>query len=223
MERKRIAEIICGFLLFISIMNALLDYRRAIVELGEPFIIPTIVWLVADEYCNAIDVPYHYMGSKMLDTEQVSGAEWTRIFMADYYRKQWAFVIDDQEEFEGKYAAYGVDGSLVEDFDYTENILVLSINRQIDQIYALDTEVIWQNDIPYIEPDFSYKNKMENNMIYYYEVPRTKVRYEREDEVKMTDLHLSNPVYSEKRTRHVNVFPFFNRWGRAFNKFNNGV
>lgn len=186
-------------------------------------IMPMVTFMVAYEYCNAVDVPYHYMGSKMLDTEQVHGAEWRGIFIADYYRKQWAFVIDNQKEFEEKYAAYGVDGSYVKDFDYTQNILVLSINRQIDQIYALDTEVTWQDDIPYMEPDFSYKNKIENNMIYYYEVPRMKVRYEREDEVKMTDLHLFNPVYSEKKRKHVNVFPFFNKWGRAFDKFNYGV
>lgn len=220
MERKRIAEIICGFLLFTAIMGALLDYRMALVYLGEPLIIPAVVYMVADEYCEAINVPYHYMGSKMLDTEQRQGAEWTRVF---FNGQQWAFVIDDQEEFEGKYAAYGVDGSLVEDFDYTENILVLSVNRQIDQIYAMETDATWQNDIPYMEPDFSYKNKMENNMVYYYEVPRMKVKYEREDEVKMTDLHLSNPDYNEKKRRHVNFFPFFNKWGWAFDKFNYGV
>ena len=58
MERKRIAEIICGFLLFIAIMDALLDYRMAIIYLGEPLIIPTVVYMVTDEYCSAIDVPY---------------------------------------------------------------------------------------------------------------------------------------------------------------------
>lgn len=219
MERKRIAKIICGFLLFTAIMGVLLDYRVGLVYLGEPFIIPTVAWLVADEYCNAIDVPYQYMGSKTLDREQVSDAEWTRIF----FYEQWAFVIDDREEFEEKYAPYGVDGSLVEDFDYTENILVLSFRRRIDQMYALDTEVMWQNDIPYMEPDFSYKNETESNMIYYYEVPRMEVKYEREDEVKTTDLHLSNPDYSEEKRRHINFFPFLNKWGRAFDKVNYGV
>lgn len=219
MRRKRIAGIICGLLLVLTII----DYRMAIACLGEPFIIPTVAYMVADEYCNAIDVPYHYMGSQMLDTEHVAGAEWMGIFVADYYSKQWAFVIDNQEEFEEKYAAYGVDESYVKEFNYTENILVLSINRQINQIYALETDVIWQNDIPYIEPDFSYKNKIENNMIYYYEVPRMKVQFEGEDEAKITNLHLSNPDYSEKKTRHVNVFPFFNKWGWAFDKFNYGV
>lgn len=110
----------------------------------------------------------------------------------------------------------------MEGFDYVENILVLSINYPIDQIYALEEEVTWQGDVPYISPEFSYKNKMETSMIYYYEVPRTEVQYEKEDGVYTTKLYLSNPVYSEGQKEHINFFPFFNKWGWAFDKFNYG-
>lgn len=216
MKQKEIACIICGLLLVITIM----DYRLGMLYLGEPFICPAITFMVADEYYNAINVPYHYMGSKMLDQKRTEGAEWKGSFY--YYKEPWAFVIDNQKEFETVYAAYGMDGTYGEGFDYVENILVLSINYPIDQIYALEEEVTWQGDVPYISPEFSYKNKMETSMIYYYEVPRTAVQYEREDEVYTTNLHLSNPVYSQKKREHINFVPLFNKWGWAFDKFNYG-
>ncbi|MDE6387614.1 MAG: hypothetical protein K2L82_07400 [Lachnospiraceae bacterium] len=69
MNRRQLAGIVCGLLLAMTIM----DYRLGAVCLGEPFIIPTIACLVADEYYGAIDVPYHYMGSSMLDIERAEG------------------------------------------------------------------------------------------------------------------------------------------------------
>lgn len=216
MKQKEIACIICGLLLVVTIM----DYRLGMLCLGEPFIFPAMAYMVADEYYSAINVSYHYMGSKMLDQERTEGAEWKGSFY--YYKEPWAFVIDNREEFETVYAAYGMDGTYVEGFDYAENILVLSINYPIDQIYALEREATWQGNVPYISPEFSYQNKMETSMIYYYEVPRTKVQYKKAGKIYKTKLHLSNPVYSEKKREHINVFPFFNKWGWAFDRFNYG-
>lgn len=218
MKQKEIACILCGLFLVMTII----DYRLGLLYLGEPFIAPAITYVVANEYYSAINVPYHYMGSKMLDQERTEGAEWKGSFY--YYKEPWAFVIDDWDEFETVYAAYGIDGTYAEGFDYAENILVLSINYPIDQIFALEKEVTWLGDVPYISPEFSYKNKMETSMIYYYEVPRTEVRYEKEDEVYAANLHLSKPVYSEKKKKreHINFFPFFNKWGWAFDRFNYG-
>ena len=216
MKQKQIGGMICGLLLALTIM----DYRTGIICLGEPFIFPIMEFMVADEYYSAINVPCHYMGSKLLNHECTEGAEWKGLFY--YYKEPWAFAIDNREEFESVYAAYGIDGTYVEEFDYVENILVLSIHYPIDQIYALKREVTWQEDVPYLLPEFSYQNKMEARMIYYYEVPRTEVQYEKKDEVYTTKLHLSNPVYSEKQREHINFFPVFNKWGWAFDRFNYG-
>ena len=41
-------------------------------------LIVAVIILIDDEYCSAIEVSYHYMGSKMPDTEKKQGAEWTR-------------------------------------------------------------------------------------------------------------------------------------------------
>ena len=219
MERKRIAGIICGLLLVLTII----DYRMGIVCLGEPFIISTIAYMVAEEYCSAIDVPYHYMGQHKQPSVQRADAPWRWLSYGDAYRKQMAYVIDNREEFESEYAAYGLDGSLVKDFDYTENILVLSFNRRIDQICALEQDVMWRDDIPYFAPMFFFRNKPEDNMVFYYEVPRTEVRFEKDDEMKVTKLHLGDSSTGRDRRGHVNVFPFFNKWGWAFDKFNYGV
>lgn len=216
MNRRQIAGIICGLLLVLTIM----DYHFGIVCLGEPFIIPTIACLVADEYYGAIDVPYHYMGSSMLDNERAEGAEWKGWFY--YEREPWAFVIDSQEEFEVVYAEHGMDGTYAAGFDYAESILILSINRKIDHIYALEKDVIWNDDIPYIVPAFVYQGEMEKDMIYYYKVPRSEVQYETKTEIQTTKLRLSNPIYGKKRSRYINIFPFFDKWGWAFDKFNYG-
>lgn len=217
MKQKQIGCIICGLLLVLTIM----DYRMGIFCLGEPFIFPIMGYMVANEYYSAINVSYHYMGSKMLNRERIEGAEWKGLYY--YYNEPWAFVVDDREEFETIYAAYGIDGAYMEEFDYAENILVLSINYPIDQIYALEREVTWKGDVPYILPQFSYQNKAEPRMIYYYEVPRTEVQYEKNSKIYTTKLHLSNPVYNEKQKEHINVFPVFNKWGWAFDRFNYGV
>lgn len=216
MKRKQIGCIICALLFVLTIM----DYRMGIICLGEPFIFPTIECMVADEYYSAVNVSHHYMGKKMLNQEQTEGAEWKGLFY--YYREPWAFVIDNREEFETVYAAYGIDGTYVEEFDYAENILVLSINYPINQIYALEREVTWQDGVPYILPGFSYQNKMETSMIYYYRVPRTEVQYKKKDKMYTMKLHLSNPVYNEEKKEHINFFPVFNKWGWAFDRFNYG-
>ncbi|MCM1424362.1 MAG: hypothetical protein NC415_11200 [bacterium] len=216
MKQKERACFLCGLLLVLTII----DYRYGLLCLGEPLVGPMIACMVADEYDSAVNVPYHYLGSKMLDQERTEGADWKGAFY--YYREPWAFVINDREEFETEYAAYGMDGTYAEAFDYAENMLVLSINYPLDQIYAMEREVAWQEDVPYLSPEFSYKNKPETSMIYYYEVPRKDVRYEKEDKVYTAKLHLSNPVYSEELREHINFFPFFNKWGWAFDKFNYG-
>lgn len=216
MKRKEIACIICVLLLIIT----LLDYRIGLICLGEPFIAPAIVYMVADKYYSAVNVQYSYIGSRALNQEQTEGAEWKGLFY--YYNEPWAFVVDNREEFETKYAAYGIDGTYLEEFDYTENILVLSINYQINQIYALERKVTWQDGIPYIQPEFSYQNKREKGMVYYYEVPRTDVQYEKDNEIHTAKLRLSNPVYSEKQKVHVNFVPIFKKWGWAFDRVNYG-
>lgn len=216
MKRKQIAGIICGILLALTIM----DYRLGIVYLGEPFIIPAITYMIVNEYYGAVEVPYQYMGSGTIDKERAEGAEWKGWF--NYEREPWAFVIDSKEEFDDVYAAHGMDGTYADGFDYEKNILILSINRKIDHIYALEQEVIWHDDIPYIVPAFLYRGAMEKDMIYYYEVPRPDVQYETETGVQITELHLSNPVYGTKRSGHVSFFPFFNKWGWAFDRFNYG-
>ena len=215
MRRKRIVGIICGLLLILTII----DYRMGIAFLGEPFMIPTVAYMVAEEYCSAIDVPYHYMGQKELRT--YIGARWEWLSYVAIHSM--ACVIDNREEFESEYAAYGLDGSLVEDFDFTENILVVSFNRQIDQICALEQDVMWRDDIPYFAPIFFFKSGLENNVVFYYEVPRTEVRFEKDDEVKVTKLHLGDSLRGRDDGEHVNVFPFFNKWCWAFQRFNDGV
>lgn len=216
MRRKRIAVIMCGLLLILTII----DYRMGIAFFGEPFMIPTVVYMVADEYCSAVDVPYHYMGQRELPVIYI-GARWQWLSYVDI--QSMACVVDDREEFESEYAAYGVDESLLEDFDFTENILVLSFNRQINQICALEQDVMWRDDIPYFAPRFFLQNSLEDNMVFYYEVPRTEVRFERDDELKVTKLHLSDPYVGRDDVEHVNVFPFFNKWIWAFDRFNSGV
>ena len=216
MKRKRIAGIICGLLLVLTII----DYRIGIACFGEPFMIPTVVYMVAEEYCSAIDVPYHYMGQRELPVIYI-GAKWQWLSYVDIHSM--TCVIDNREEFEAEYAAYGLDGSLVEDFDFTENILVLSFNRQVDQICALEQDVLWRDDIPYFAPRFFLRNSLEDNVVYYYEVPRTEVRFEKDDEMKVTKLHLSDPYVGRDDVERVNVFPFFNKWGLAFDRFNHGV
>lgn len=216
MNRKQFAGIICGALLAVTIM----DYRLGIVYLGEPFIIPAITYAIAHEYYGAVDVPYQYMGSGELDRERAEGAEWKGWFY--YEREPWAFVIDSQEEFDAVYAEHGMDGTYAEGFDYSENILILSINKRIDHIFALEHEVVWHDELPYIAPDFLYQGEMDKDMIYYYKVPRSDVQYETETGTRIAKLHLSKPIYDEKRSGHVNFFPLFNKWGWAFDRFNYG-
>lgn len=191
--------------------------------------LPSLITLVvATEYFETIDLPFEYIGSSQLDIDAVGLAEWRYILGADYRERLWTFVVDDEEEFINLYKNHGVDGSYVEDFDFENYILLISMNRPISAVRISEKDRMWKEDIPYVCAEFTYKTEYEDNRVYYHRLPRTEFKFRRKGEIITRKLHLyatpyeerKKPAYGSKQIQFVDSNPFFPKWGWAFDKFN---
>ena len=203
-----------------------------ILLIGLPMLFPVFLINIAENYMNGYDISFEYLGEAKLDTEKAVEAEWNRILYANIGEKQWAFIIDSKTEFEEKYEAYGAPSDLVEDFDFDENILLISINRQISAVRLLEKNTVWQDNVPYAFPEFSFKNQSQNNMLYYYKLPRIEITYQNSEGERVSEkLCLWKVDYNDREKsvngvrqfQYVDWIPVFRKWNWAFEKFNVGL
>ena len=197
--------------------------------IGVPFLLPILVINVAQNYMNAYDIPFEYMGKAGLDVDGKMEAEWGNIIYTDIQKKQWAFIIDSKEEYEESYEQYGFPDEFVGQFDFENNILIVSLNRNISAVRLLEKNTVWQDGIPYAFPEFTYKNQYENNMLYFYKVPRMDITYQNSDgENVSTKLYLWKSDYNDRKIRingerqiqYVEWIPILKKWNWAFEKIN---
>lgn len=227
MKRKQIVVMVY-IVLLVSILLGKASRYSALGLLSTPLIAPIITILVGTEYLEAMDVPFEYMGSAKLDNESVGMADWRYAQYAAQDEKQWTFVIESEEEFRSEYEEHGVDGSYVENFDFENNILLISLNRPISSVRISERDRVWKDDVPYVCADFTYKTECENNVMYYHKLPRIELNFMRKSEIISTKLHMYNipyeerekPAYGSKQTQHVDKNPVWPRWGWAFDMFN---
>lgn len=222
--------VVIGYIIFIvSIIYAISKGSLLQSMLGMHALPSLITMAIATEYFETIDLPFEYMGNSELDTDAVGLAEWRYILGAEHEESLWTFVIDNEEEFIDLYRDYGVDGSYVEDFDFENYILLISANSPISAVRISERDRMWEEDIPYVCAEFTYKTEYVRNRMYYHRLPRKEFKFRRKGEIITRKLHIyatpyeerEKPAYGSKQIQFVDSNPFWPKWGWAFSKFNN--
>ena len=193
-----------------------------------PLLPQALVMLVGGEYFDRMDLPFEYLGSARVNDEEVGLADW-RSIQYDYAdRQQWTFVVDSREEFEERFEKHGIDGKLVRDFDFENNILILSYTRPIHSVGISERNRMWKDKIPYVCADFTYQAECETNVMYYQALPRVELSFKKGEKIEVYPLHIydtpyeerENPEYGDGQLRRVDGDRLFPKWGWAAEKVN---
>lgn len=198
---------------------------------GVPGLFNLMAILVAAEYLDAEDIHFEYMDKEELIIEDASAAEWSQVIHASHYDRYYAFVVDSQEEYIEKYEQYGMRSKAVEGFDFEKNILIISLNRGLTDIRLIKSAQRWENGELISFPQFVYDGKEENDMAYFYMVPRLVAECKEESHgVSEHVLKLASIPYMERNEEHngnklepqIEAEGLFKRWKWAFNIANEG-
>lgn len=227
MKRKEIAIMIC----LLGVVSFLLGGCKSDVFIGllAPLAGPAINVMVAGNYAETMDISFEYFGKENFDMGEVHIAEWTRVLCADIDEKQWAFIVDSEEEYQNQYVAYGVTSDLVEDFDFENNILIISLNRPLSSVRIWERYTVWEDGQPYASPEFTFQYANETNAVYFQSIPRVDLKYKNADgEVIVAKLSLweteygdrENPEHGKEQGQHVDFWGFIKKWTWAFKYFN---
>ena len=154
MRRKICATIIC-FLWVITIIVDKNPREAALFVTSEPVIGSIINMIVSWNYINARDLSFEYIGRDELDRGKAEKAEWNEILDVSLYEKQWTFIVDSEAEYQTEYAVYGMESELVSEFDYDNNILLITINRPLSSVRIMEHNTGWKAGIPYASPEFT--------------------------------------------------------------------
>jgi hypothetical protein len=193
-----------------------------------PLLPQALVMLAGGEYFDRMDLPFEYLGSARVNDEEVGLADW-RSIQYDYAdRQQWTFVCDSREEFEERFEKHGIEGKLVRDFDFENNILLLSYTRPIHSVGISERNRMWKDELPYVYADFTYQAECETNVMYYQALPRVELNFKKGEKIETYPLHIydtpyeerENPEYGDGQLRRVDGDRLFPKWGWAVEKVN---
>jgi hypothetical protein len=229
MRRYEYAVMLCLLWLACVIMSG--DIGMALLtSVGEPLLGPFINVMVSLNYIDARDLSFEYMGRDELDREKAEKAEWHNALYEFYDKKQWTFIVDSEEEYQEEYAAYGMESELARDFDYENNILLITISRPLSSVRIMEHYTGWKDGRPYASPEFTYKNEeWESSAIYFHSLPRIELKYKNRDGGIITSkLSLWKTKYDDKedppnsvpQTQSVDYIGFAKKWIWAFKYFN---
>ena len=150
MKMKRILVMIIYIVSLAMILVGGNFRTRILFDWSGPLLPQVLIMLVSGEYFDRMDLPFEYLGSSKVNNEEVGLADW-RSIQYDYAdRQQWTFVVDSREEFEERFEKHGIDGKLVRNFDFENNILLLSYSRPIHSVGISEKKRMWKDELPYV-------------------------------------------------------------------------
>lgn len=229
MRRKICATIIC-FLWVVTIIVDKNPREAALFVTSEPVIGSIINMIVSWNYINARDLSFEYIGRDELDRGKAEKAEWNEILDVSLYEKQWTFIVDSEAEYQTEYAVYGMESELVSEFDYDNNILLITINRPLSSVRIMEHNTGWKAGIPYASPEFTYDKECVDDTVCFHSLPRVKLKYRnREGEIITSKLLLWKIKYDDRKeppnkveqTQSIDLIKFAKKWIWAF-KYSNG-
>lgn len=210
-----------------NLLNILKKYSRliAVVQLFTiwymPILIFFMVWIIGDSYISSTDLSFEYIGKESINLQEVNSVEIYGVY--DF----WAYIADDEEEYNMKYKMNGMSSDIVDSIDFENYILVMSLHRPLTAIRVMENHPIWKKSVPYSYPQFVFSREEEKNMVYYYKVYRINTKYRRQGAETVNRLKLWCESYYERKSgRYLKPKPMiepagaFKRWKWAFDLFN---
>jgi len=200
--RKKI--VIAVYIISLVMILAGGGFRTMILfDWSVPLLPQALVMLVGGEYFDRMDLPFEYLGSAQVNDEEVGLADW-RSIQYDYAdRQQWTFVVDSREEFEERFEKHGIDGELVRDFDFENNILLLSYTRPIHSVGISEKYRMWKDELPYVYADFTYQAEQETNVMYYQALPRVELNFKKDGKIEAYPLHIYDTLMRKEKIRNM--------------------
>lgn len=219
--------------LTIVILGAImvLSGNYAILAVGAlPPVFSSLTILTADIYIGAKDISFECIGEVELDFDKAKNAEWKNMLYADFHHHYWAFVVDNEEVYNTKYQPYGIDSKIINEFDFINNILIITISTPLSDIRLMEKYSVENEELFYSYPQFVYKGKLDYNKAYIHKVPRISVAYKNDEgEIVNHKLKLLDIPYDERDVRirgmrqrpQIESMSPFKKWVWAFRIVNN--
>lgn len=131
-----------------NLLNILKKYSRliAVVQLFTiwymPILIFFMVWIIGDSYISSTDLSFEYIGKESINLQEVNSVEIYGVY--DF----WAYIADDEEEYNMKYKMNGMSSDIVDSIDFENYILVMSLHRPLTAIRVMENYPIWKSLFP---------------------------------------------------------------------------
>lgn len=176
-----------------------------------PVFISMIVVVLGNDYIDAIDVKFEYLGKEAFDRQESKNVE---INTPIYRNEFWAYIADNEEEYCSFYGQDGMSDDIYEQVDFDNYIMVMSVNRPITAIRIMKNYPVWQDSEPYSYPQFVFGREEERDMVYYYKVYRIDTTYRRRGEEITSRLKLwAESYFEQKKDKYPKPKPMIESWG----------
>ena len=191
-----------------------------------PMVSAGIMILVGWIYINTIEIQFEYLGKEYYNADESVNADVTSAVYVGAGYNYWAYVADSEEEYCLEYGQSGMSHDLYKQVDFSNYIMVMSVNRPITAIRILKNFSVFEDEVVSFYPQYVFARKEEKNMVYYYKIYRVDTVYHRCGEERISRLKLFREPYSERnsgkspKTEPIIEFPVFKKWKWAFDLFN---
>lgn len=192
-----------------------------------PIFIFFIIALLGNDYMDATDVVFEYMGKELFNREESKSVEISSAVYGATGDNFWVYIADNEEDYCSEYAQNGMSKDIYKQVDFENYIMLMSVNRPITALRVMKSYPVWKDSVPYSYPQFVFGRETEKEMVYYYKVYRVDTKYQRQGQETISKLRLWMEPYSERKERkYPKTIPIieargpFKRWKWVFDLFN---
>ena len=158
-----------GLVIGIVFFYSIIQYEVILI----PYIIPYVGWaeadIIAGTYAAAIDLPVSYVGEKVVNCQDDSEM-YGYIFSEEGRKRNWAFTVVDQKQYNEEYELHGYGIDELQYFNFEDDFLVCTFGRKLKSVRIMEGR-----DEFCIYPLLELGQEYVDGTIYYYCIPRIKV------------------------------------------------
>ncbi len=176
-----------------------------------PVFMLMLVVVLGDDYIDAIDVEFEYLGKEAFKRQESNNVEINAPIDGNDF---WAYIADNEEEYCSYYGQNGMSDDIYEQVDFDNYIMVMSVNRPITAIRIMKNYPVGWGLAPYSYPQFVFGREEERDMVYYYKVYRIDTTYRKRGQEITSRLKLWPESYFEqKEDKYPKPEPMIESWG----------